>query len=332
MQKILFITGTANQTSQMHQIARHLPEFDCWFSPLFSDSRIVNYLINKTRLLNRTVLSPKIRLRSEAYLRQHHLQTDYRAAKNNYDLIVYCSDLVIAKRFSSTKKLWVQEGMIDRPTFLTKMVKTLKLPPILTGDTSLNGSNNTCDIYCAASAGYGHKLVKSGTQQSKIRVTGIPNYDNIAQYLNNSFPHRDYVMVATTDMRETLRFENRQAFIRKAVKIAKGRQLLFKLHPNENLERARKEILNHTPANTLVYTEGNTFEMIANCAELITRYSTVVYAGIVLGKKVHSNFNIDDLERLTPMQNNGTSAQHIAALCSALISSLTGDKLSQYPK
>jgi hypothetical protein len=30
---------------------------------------------------------------------------------------------------------------------------------------------------------------------------------------------------------------------------------------------------------------GNTNEMIANCSELITQYSTVVYVGMVFGKK-----------------------------------------------
>jgi hypothetical protein len=116
-------------------------------------------------------------------------------------------------------------------------------------------------------------------------------------------------------MRETFRLENRIAFIKKAVKIANGRPLLFKLHPNENFKRAEKEIIRHTPKGTLIYKQGNTSHMIANCCELITQYSTVVYTGIALGKKVHSWFNIDELERLVPVQNEGTSAKTIAALC-----------------
>ena len=55
--------------------------------------------------------------------------------------------------------------------------------------------------------------------------------------------------------------------------------------------------------------------MIANCVELITQFSTLVYVGIVLGKKVHSYFDVDELYRLTPMQNGGTSAQKIAEIC-----------------
>ena len=55
--KILFITGSMNQTSQMFQIAGELPEYDCWFSQMFSDFPLVRYLNNKTSLLDKTIIS-----------------------------------------------------------------------------------------------------------------------------------------------------------------------------------------------------------------------------------------------------------------------------------
>jgi hypothetical protein len=61
-----------------------------------------------------------------------------------------------------------------------------------------------------------------GTNADKLVVTGIPNYDNAKQFLKNDFPFRDYVMVATTDMRETFRFENRPAFIKQSVKLLRA--------------------------------------------------------------------------------------------------------------
>ena len=126
-------------------------------------------------------------------------------------------------------------------------------------------------------------------------------------------------MVATTDMRETYRFENRPSFIKRAVKIAAGRQMLFKLHPNERVDRAEAEIKKYAPAGTLIYNCGNTNHMIANCSELITQYSTVVYTGIALGKKVHSYFDLDQLHKLTPIQNGGTSSRNIANVCRSFI-------------
>jgi len=313
--KILFITGSINQTSQMHQIAQQLGDYDCWFSQFFTDLKWVNSLIKHTRLLDGTILSGQFKLKSEEYLRKHKLQIDYQAKKNNYDLVVYCSDLHIPQRMRQTKTVWVQEGMIDKYTWVSRIVQELKLPPILSGNTSLNGSSNICDIYFTASEGYKKYLSDLGTDARKIMVTGMPNYDNINQYLDNDFPHRNYVMVATTDMRETFRKEDRPAFIKEAVKIADGRKLLFKLHPNEKFKRAEAEIRKYAPEGTLVYQSGNTNHMIANCTELITQYSTVVYVGMVLGKKVHSYFNKQQLEALEPLQNDGTSAAKIADVC-----------------
>ena len=229
--------------------------------------------------------------------------------------MVYCSDLHIPTRMRATKTVWVQEGMTDKYTWLSKVVKALNISPVLSGGTSLNGASNVCDIYCAASEGYKKQFSRLGTNTAKIVVTGIPNYDNIAQFIDNDFPHRNYVMVATTDMRETYRFENRPKFIKEAVKIANGRKLLFKLHPNEKFERASAEIRKYAPGGTLIYKKGNTNHMIANCAELITQYSTVVYTGMALDKKVYSYFNVDRLKELMPMQNGGMSAYNIAYLC-----------------
>ncbi|OOQ59812.1 UDP-N-acetyl glucosamine 2-epimerase [Mucilaginibacter pedocola] len=317
--KVLFITGSINQTSQMHQIAALLPDYDCWFSQLFTDSGTINTVINHTPLLNSTILAGRFKTNSEAYLAKNGLQIDYAAKRNLYDLVVYCTDVLVPMRMRNVKTIWVQEGMTDKPTVVTKLVKALNLPPFYSGNTALNGSSNLCDVYCAASEGYRRQFIQNGTDARKIVVTGIPNYDNIAQHLNNDFPHSGYVMVATTDMRETYRYENRSAFIRSAVEIANGRQLLFKLHPNENFERAIREIKQHAPEGTMIYTEGDTNKMIANCCELITQYSTVVYVGIALGKKVHSWFNVKQLEKLAPIQNGGTSAQTIANLCRKFI-------------
>ncbi|MBS1530652.1 MAG: hypothetical protein JSU01_10115, partial [Bacteroidetes bacterium] len=229
--KILFITGSINQTTQMHQIAEQLPEYDCWFSQIFADSRAIKSIVKYTSLVENTVIAGQFKARSEEYVRNHGLQMDYAGKKNKYDLVVYCSDMIVAKSLRKTKTIWVQEGMIDKYTLKSAIIKHLGLPSYLSADTSLNGSRNICDIYCAASEGYKNYFVKRGTSRDRIIVTGMPNYDNCRQYLDNDFPHRDYVMVATSDMRETYRKEDRPAFIQETVKIAAGRRMLFKLHP-----------------------------------------------------------------------------------------------------
>jgi hypothetical protein len=133
-------------------------------------------------------------------------------------------------------------------------------------------------------------------------------------------------LVATSDTRETYKYENRKKFIRKAVKIAGGRQLIFKLHPNEKVERASREINKYAPGS-LIYSSGNTEHMIANCETLITRFSSVVYVGLALGKEVYSEFNLDDLKKLMPIQNDGTSALNISKVARKLLSEKSPDPL-----
>jgi len=305
----------------MHQISLHLSnDFDCFFSQIFANHFVIR-TTQKLGLLEHTALAGQFKEKSDRYLKEHNLRNDYRASvyNNTYELVVACTDIILPGALKGIKTIWVQEGMIDGMNTLAKITKALKLPRYLALGTSLNGSSNLCDIFCAASEGYKNHLTRMGTDRDKITVTGIPNFDNLHSHLNNEFPHRDYVMVATSDIRECLGKDNRPEFIRKAVQIAGGRRLIFKLHPNEKRDRAIQEIKENAPADTLVFTEGNTNDMIANSAELITQFSTVVYVGIVLGKKVHSYFDLDELYRLVPVQNSGTSARNIADICRGFI-------------
>ena len=314
--KILFLIGSPNQTTQMHQVASHLPDYDCYFSQLYSNSPVVKMAVKKG-LLDTTILAGEFKKKATAYLQEHNLRNDYASQvyNNTYDMAVLCSDLIVTKKLKALKTVWVQEGMTDPLTNRAKIIRRLNLPGYLAGNTSLNGTSNICDIYCAASQGYKEQFVRLGTDASKIFVTGMPNYDDVKSFLKNDFPHYNHVLVATSDIRETFNKDDREKFIGNCVKIAAGRQLIFKLHPNEKAERAIAEIKKFAPAGTIIYTDGNTSHMIANCDELITQYSTVVYIGIALGKKVHSYFDIENLKKLAPLQNGGTSALNIAAIC-----------------
>jgi hypothetical protein len=145
-------------------------------------------------------------------------------------------------------------------------------------------------------------------------VTGIPNFDDAASFCDNDFPYKGYVLAATSCLRESLKYEDRKGFIRKALEIADGRQLIFKLHPNERVDRATREIREVAP-DALILADGNTDHMIANCDVLITKYSSVVYPAVALGKEVHSDLDPEALGRLCPIQNGGTSGKKIAEVC-----------------
>jgi hypothetical protein len=299
----------------MHQIASLLPAYDCYFSQIYSKHPVVR-LAARLGFLDTTILAGEFKRKGDAYLEQHGLRNDYARENygHTYDLVVVCSDLLITKELRKMKTVFVQEGMTDPLTPWARFTHKLGLPGYFAANTAYNGCSNICDIYCVASPGYKEQFGRMGTDHRKIVVTGIPNYDNAEVLAQNDFPRGGYVMVATSDIRETMRKEDRPAFIRDCVRIAGSRQLLFKLHPNENKLRAIAEIREWAPS-ALVYTEGKTEHMIANCDELITQYSSVVYIGIALGKKVHSYFDVEQLKRLAPIQNGGTSAAAIANLC-----------------
>jgi hypothetical protein len=207
--------------------------------------------------------------------------------------------------------------MTDPENLMFYLVKYLKLYRWL-ASTSTMGISNLYSFFCVASHGYKDFFIRKGAKAEKIIVTGIPNFDNLHQFAENDFPHKHFVLVATSDARETYKIENRKKLIKNCIKIANGRQLIFKLHPNENIERATCEINIYAPG-ALVYSSGNINYMIANCDVLITKFSSTVYVGIFFGKEVYSAFEINELKRLMPIQNNGTSAERIAKIGRHLI-------------
>jgi hypothetical protein len=225
--------------------------------------------------------------------------------------------LVVPNNVRGKKTILVQEGMTDPENWMYHLVKHLGVPRYL-ASTSTTGLSDAYDVFCIASEGYRELFINKGVKPEKLAVTGIPNFDHCAQYYDNDFPHKNYVMVATSDARETLKYENRKKTILEAVEIANGQDMLFKLHPNENVERATAEINKWAPG-AKVFSSGNTNHMIANCDVLVTQYSTVVYVGLALGKKCYSKFDMDTLIKQTPLQNGGQSAENISKICRNVI-------------
>jgi spore coat polysaccharide biosynthesis predicted glycosyltransferase SpsG len=313
--KILFICGSLNQTSMMHQISQHLQDYDHYFTPYYTDG-FINYLVS-IGYIKFSILNGQFRWKTEEYLRKENLKMDYRGVANEYDLIYTCADLIMPKNIRNKKVILVQEGMTDPETLMFYLVKYLKLPRWL-ASTSTMGISNLYTIFCVASHGYKDFFIRKGAKAEKIIVTGIPNFDNLQQFAKSDFPHKNFVLVATSDARETYKIENRKKLIKNCVEIAHGRQLIFKLHPNENVERATREINKYAPG-ALIYSSGNINYMIANCTALITQFSSTVYVGIFFGKEVYSYYDINELKKMLPIQNNGTSAQNIAKVGKHLI-------------
>ncbi|MGZ8250685.1 MAG: hypothetical protein ACXWUF_21905, partial [Methylomagnum sp.] len=309
--KALFVCGSLNQTKMMHQISKHLPQFDKYFTPYFCDG--LGKLVQRSGALDFTVMGGRFLAKTMRYLHEQGVALDIEGKARRYDLVVTCSDLIVPRRIRGSKLVLVQEGMTDPENFAFHLVKTLRLPRWL-AQTSTTGLSDMYDIFCVASHGYKDLFVGKGVRPEKVRVTGIPNFDHCDAFRDNDFPHRDYVLVATSDMRETFKYENRRKFIEKARRVAAGRPLIFKFHPNENPHRAGREVERYAP-EAIHFADGHTDHMIANCEALVTRYSSVVYVAAALGKEIHSDLPPELLQALLPLQNGGTSAQNIAREC-----------------
>jgi hypothetical protein len=313
--RILFICGSMNQTTQMHQIARHLGEYRHAFTPFYCDG--LQEAMRRLNLLEFTIIGAKLAQRCEAYLQAERLPIDYGGRLGPYDLVVTCSDVLVQKNILGSRIVLVQEGITDPETASFELVRRHRWLPRWIAGTAATGLSDAYRAFCVASDGYRDLFIGKGAKAEKIVVTGIPNFDNCARYRDNAFAHRNFVLVCTSPLREIFRGEDRPALIRNAVKVANGRQMIFKFHPNEDMDRAEKEVREHAPG-ALIYRDGSAEEMIANCDVLITRYSSTAFVGLALGKETYSDFAAMDLRRLLPLQNNAAAA-NIADVCRRVI-------------
>lgn len=313
--RILFICGSMNQTTQMHAISRHLMQYEQAFSPYFCDG--LDELFRRMGWMEFTIIGDKLASRCRKYLEDQNLSIDYQGRKGPYDLVLTCSDVYIQRRIKRNKIVLVQEGITDPETFAYRLVKRFRFLPLWLAGTAATGLSDAYQRFCVASEGYRDFFIRKGARPGKIVVTGIPNFDDCQRYCNNTFPQKDFVLVCTSPLREVFRGEDRPAFLRKAVQIAAGRPLIFKLHPNENFPRAIREITACAPGAP-VFTSGSAEEMIANCSVLITRFSSTAFVGVALGKETYSDFPMDEMRRLMPVQNHSAAA-NIAEVCRGLL-------------
>jgi hypothetical protein len=314
---ILLICGTLTQTKAMLEIGAQLAEHHCFYTPFYCDGHLLR--ASQKGWLDFTAVAGPLRDKTMRHLRQAGVGIDDRGEARDYDLIVTCTDLVIQQNIKGKRIVLVQEGLTEPEGLLYLMVKHLGVPRVF-ANTAAFGLSDEYEVFCVASDGARELFRRKGVRPEKMIVTGIPNFDNVGKYLDNDFPHRDYVLVCTSNARETFKRDNRTRYLRRAIALAGNRPILFKLHPAERHDRAIREI-EALIANPLIYRDGNCEHMIANCTAVVAQYSTVAFTAAALGKEVHSYIDPDVLKQILPMQNGGKSAQHIAEVCRGCLES-----------
>lgn len=316
--QVLFICGNHNHTTMMHAIARELPDCDRYFTPYYCDDDSVLDWLRRFGLLEFVALGHDFRTKCLVYLAQHGLPIDLGGQRGRYDLVVTCSDLIIPSNITAPV-VGVQEGMIDPQLFWWKVMQKLpwlELPRWAAG-TACTGLSHAYVRYCVASEGYRDDFIERGCDPAKITVTGLPNFDAFAGHVKPGHWMEGKVLAATSDGRETFRRDDRKRFIRWALEIAAGRPVVFKFHPNERMSRAVREVEEWAPGARHM-TTGSGEELAANCAELVTEWSTLAYVGLALGKPTHSYRDLAKHRGMTPLQH-GRGAANIAAVCRRVI-------------
>ncbi len=160
-ENILFICGSLNQTTMMHQIARQLGDYNCFFTPYYADG--IEDLAARIGLLNFTVLGGRHLQDTRAYLADNNLPIDDRGKKHHYDLVVTCSDLIVPNNVRGKRLVLVQEGITEPEGLVYQLVKRFKLPRYL-ANTATMGLSDAYDIFCVAS----HTAI-GNTSSGKVR-------------------------------------------------------------------------------------------------------------------------------------------------------------------
>ena len=314
---ILLICGTLNQTKAMIAIGNALADHNCYYTPFYCDGHLLR--ASQRGQLDFTVLGGPLHERTVAFMRDAKLPVDNRGEAREYDLVVTCTDLILQNNIEHQRVVLVQEGLTEREGFLFWLVKHFGLPRVF-ANTAAFGLSDGYEVFCVASPGARQLFRAKGVRSEKMVVTGIPNFDNVAAYQNNDFPYRDFVLVCTSNARETFKYHDRMRFLRNALTVAAGRPVIFKLHPAEQHDRAIREIRSIAP-DAHILADGNTEHMIAKCTALVAQYSTVAFTAAQLGKEVHSYIDPEVLRQILPIQNGGTSAGKIAQVCRACFDS-----------
>lgn len=311
--KVLFLVGTMNQLTMQHQVAKELPrDIESWFSPYYFVRSPFFWLAYRAGLLEHT-FGQSIQQKLFSYLRQNQLMIDYRGKRGPYDLVVMGVDQFIPANIAGShqKKLLIQEGLIW-PQGWRHRLAGLPFVPRFVANSNAMGLSLDYEVFCVASEGYFEWFAETGIPRERMVVTGIPNFDRIAEdAAGRHFEHSNHLLFATHCLREDLEREARRALLLKAQALADGRKVIVKLHPREDHKRRRREVEKWLP-EALVYEDGDTRAMIAQCDVFMTTFSSTVFDAMVLGKRIgHCDLDMERLWSVLPLQH-GRAAKNIA--------------------
>ncbi len=108
--QVLFVCGADRQTHEMHRIAQQLSDCRVWFTPYYGGTVLT--MLRELGMLERTIAGNRLGEECLGYLRNHHLPIDLDGRRARYDLVVTCSDLVLARNTRARRVVVVHNGRL----------------------------------------------------------------------------------------------------------------------------------------------------------------------------------------------------------------------------
>jgi hypothetical protein len=128
-----------NQTTQMHQISEHLPEYEHSFSPYYCDGP--TEILRRLGLVEFTIAGNKLAGRCRGYLQNHDLPIDYQGKDGLY--------LFLPKNIRDNRIVLVQEGITDPESGVFHLVKHLRFLPLWLAGTSTSGLSDAYRVFAS---------------------------------------------------------------------------------------------------------------------------------------------------------------------------------------
>src|SRR5678816_1838420 len=165
--RVLFVCGSPNQTGQMVQIARALPELEAWFTPYYSDWLPYEAIL-KLDGFEPAIHGHKRRGICADELNRRGLRIDLGAERNDYDLWVCPNDAIIPVGLSRIPWVLVQEGIMEQPNWRTWVWRKTGLMPRGIATTAVFGLTKQYENFCVASEGYRTQFLAEGISADKL--------------------------------------------------------------------------------------------------------------------------------------------------------------------
>ncbi len=174
--RILFVCGSINQTTQMHQIARALPETEAWFTPYYGNA--VERWFVKAGLAEHTIAGRRLRARCLGYLEREQLAIDCDGERGGYDLCVSCSDVVAQDNLRAPMVL-VQEGILIGEGVMWPIISRFPqaLPRWLLGD-GRDRPEPPLRALLRRQRRLSRAVRRAWRPAERLVTTGIPNFDD----------------------------------------------------------------------------------------------------------------------------------------------------------